>query len=196
MEVTSADVDEDSIEHPDPAKNVIQTATLKANAIAARYRQSIIIAADTTVAVDGAMLNKPSDAEEAKEMLGRLRGRTHQVYTGLVLLHPESGKQQESVCCTDVIIRDYTDDEVQAYIDSGDPFDKAGAYAIQNSTFHPVATIRGCYTNVVGLPLCRLRALLGAFGLHAPLPVDEKQCDSRRCETCQMLMAADDLEFF
>lgn len=192
---TSADVDEDSIDHPEPAKNVIRTAMLKADAVAAHYPHSLIVAADTTVTVDGIMLNKPSSDEEARNMLARLRGRVHQVYTGLVLLHPETYTYRQAVCCTNVSMRDYSDSEVQAYISSGDPFDKAGAYAIQNSAFHPVASIEGCYANVVGLPLCRLSALLRTFAVESPLPVDEDGTDYRRCQTCQTLMAADDLSF-
>lgn len=195
FESTSADVDEDSIDYPEPATNVIHTAMLKAGAVAARYPQNIIVAADTTVAVDGAMLNKPSGDEEAKDMLTRLCGRVHQVYTGLVLLHPQTDTQRQAVCCTNVNMRDYSASEVQAYINSGDPFDKAGAYAIQNSAFHPVASIEGCYANVVGLPLCRLRSLLRTFTVDSPLPVDEDGTDYRRCQTCQTLMAADDLSF-
>ncbi len=112
-------------------------------------------------------------------MLRSLRGRDHYVYTALGALGtipaPEASLNQDQpfqlltdVCATRVWMRDYTDEEIEAYIASGDPFDKAGAYAIQNPDFRPVARIEGCTTCVVGLPVCRVVSLLAKFGLTPP----------------------------
>lgn len=188
--VTAA-VDEESIDHPEPATNVVGTARLKAEAVSDQFSNALIIAADTTVAVDGEMLGKPANRYEAQNTLGRLRGRAHQVYTGLVLLQTNSGHMETSVCLTEVYMRPYGDAEVEGYIDSGDPFDKAGAYAIQSTSFHPVDYIRGCYTNVVGLPLCQLCSLLNRFGISSDLPVAAVTEDHRECTTCVRIMSSD-----
>lgn len=188
VQTTIAAVDEDSIDHPDPATNVVQTAQLKAEAVGDQFADGIIIAADTTVALDGEMLNKPADDAEAQNMLRRLRGRVHQVYTGIALLQSDSRRCETTVCTTDVYMRDYTGEEIEQYIRSGDPFDKAGAYAIQNTAFRPVSQIRGCYTNVVGLPLCQLQIMLGRFGVRSTLAVDAATEDHRKCDTCRMLI--------
>jgi len=152
-----ADVDEKSITHPDPAINVLETARLKAETIAQTAPpESIIVAADTTVALDGQMLNKPADVVEAREMLRRLRGRVHQVHTGVVLLAVGSGQRVTDVASVDVPMRTYSEAEIEAYIASGDPMDKAGAYAIQHPQFQPVLALQDCYAGVMGLPLCHL----------------------------------------
>ena len=100
-------------------------------------------------------------------MLRQLRGRTHQVYTALALLRPADGRQVSEVCITDVPMRAYSDAEMRAYIASGDPLDKAGAYAIQHAGFRPVNGLLGCSANVMGLPVCRVAYLLAQFGLPA-----------------------------
>ena len=130
---------------------------------------AIVIAADTVVALDAQGLGKPRDAADARRMLKNLRGRRHQVYTAFTL-HKTARPPQiiTARVRTDVDMRDYTDAEIDAYIQSGDPFDKAGAYAIQNQTFQPVARIQGSYTNVVGLPLDELRTALTEMGLRLP----------------------------
>lgn len=127
-----------------------------------------VIAADTIVALGGAnaageLLGKPRDADEARRMLRGLRNRAHQVYTAFTLCQPP--RMLTRHVRTDVYMRDYSDADIEAYIASGDPFDKAGAYAIQNADFRPVARIEGSYTNVVGLPLDELQAALTELGL-------------------------------
>jgi len=89
----------------------------------------------------------------------------HQVYTALTLVDAATGRRVTEVAVTNVPMRDYTDDEIDAYIASGDPFDKAGSYAIQNTSFHPAESLRGCYANVMGLPLCHLLRALRAFSV-------------------------------
>jgi MAF protein len=161
-----ASVDENSVHHPDPGIDVIQTAQLKARAVAERVTGSeIIVAADTTVVIDGERLNKPIDAADSRKMLRRLRGRVHQVYTGIVLLDTGTGQIITDVAAIDVPMRHYTNDEIDAYIATGDPSDKAGAYAIQHPDFRPVSGLSGCYAGVMGLPLCHLTRALRRFGL-------------------------------
>ncbi|MGB3714943.1 MAG: Maf family protein [Candidatus Promineifilaceae bacterium] len=160
-----ADVDEDSVTHADPATNVVETAKLKAASVAGfAPRNALIIGADTTVALDGKMLNKPADEKEAREMLGSLRGRAHQVHTGITVIDAESGRSVVDVCSVVVPMRNYSIAEIDAYIATGDPLDKAGAYAIQHPEFQPVERLEGCYATVVGLPLCHLVRALRNLG--------------------------------
>lgn len=93
-------------------------------------------------------------------MLRRLRGRTHQVYTGIALFRPADGLLLKDLCVTDVPMRDYSDEEIAAYVETGDPLDKAGAYAIQHPQFQPVAKLRGCFASVMGLPVCHTIRLM------------------------------------
>lgn len=167
-----ADVDEDSVTHPDPATNVAETAKLKASYVArSAPRNALVIGADTTVALDGEMLNKPADENEAREMLGSLRNRAHEVHTGIAVIDPESGRFVVDVCSVVVPMRDYTMAEIDAYIATGDPLDKAGAYAIQHPEFRPVEKLEGCYATVVGLPLCHLVRALHKLGTDVPADV-------------------------
>ena len=157
-----ADVDESQQPGEAPGAYVLRLAESKARACAKSARaEEIILAADTAVIHGGAILGKPKEAAEAVEMLKDLRGRTHQVYTGLAVLRQSDGSMVTDLCITDVPMRAYRDDEIEAYVATGDPFDKAGAYAIQSAGFHPVKDMRGCYASVMGLPLCHLtRSLL------------------------------------
>ncbi|MCB8942911.1 MAG: septum formation protein Maf [Ardenticatenaceae bacterium] len=164
----SANVNEDSITDPNPAVNVIKTAELKAQTIAAQIQPtnpSIIIAADTTVALDNEMLGKPQNTADAERMLLTLRGRTHEVYTGTILVDMRSGEMVKGVCTAVVTMRPYTKEEINTYIATGDPLDKAGAYAIQHPQFSPVAHLNGCYLGVVGLSICHLLQLLNQLNI-------------------------------
>lgn len=130
----------------------------------------VVITSDTTVILDDQQLGKPRDAAHAREMLLALRGRWHRVVTAVVVSRMVDGRLEvygES-CSTPVLMRNYSDDEITAYIASGDPMDKAGAYAIQHPTFRPTEQIAGCYLNVVGLPLCTLVRLLAQVGIYPP----------------------------
>jgi len=168
-------VDESTRENETPANYVLRLAESKARAGADRAQaDQIILAADTTV-VDGLdILGKPGDEAEAAAMLNRLRGRTHQVYTGIALLRMSDGFLLKDLCVTDVPMRDYSDEEVRAYVATGDPLDKAGAYAIQHSQFSPVASMDGCYASVMGLPLCHVVRLMRKMGVepNANVPVN------------------------
>jgi septum formation protein len=169
FQVMVADVDEDSITIPDPALNVVQTAQLKSAKIASLLDlpavppQTLILAADTTVAFAGEMLNKPANNKQARQMLKRLRHKEHEVHTGFVVLDPVSGREWHGVSTAVVTMRPYSNAEIDAYIATGDPLDKAGAYAIQHPQFQPVAGLQGCYCNVMGLPVCDLMAALEQF---------------------------------
>jgi MAF protein len=125
-----------------------------------------VLAGDTTVLLEGQALGKPRDAAEAAAMLRTLRARPHDVVTALALatdgLDGAMTMVRSLAIRTRVMMRDYEDGEIATYIATGDPFDKAGAYAIQHAGFHPVDAINGCYPNVVGLPVCAAAALLGA----------------------------------
>ncbi len=144
---------------------------------------ALIIAADTTVADEGNILGKPADAAEAESMLRRLRGRQHQVYTALAVLRTADGRLWHDLGVTDVPMRLYSDEEIQSYVSSGDPLDKAGAYAIQHAGFHPVASLQGCYANVMGLPLCHLTRLLRQVGIQPEQPVADA-CQAALAYTC------------
>lgn len=170
--VRPVDIDESSLPGEAPTDYVLRLAESKARA-AGQFAVAgqLVLSADTTVADGRQILGKPADAAEARAMLSALRGREHFVYTAVGVSDPHSGRLVTDLCATQVWMRDYSDEEIEAYIASGDPFDKAGAYAIQNPQFQPVERITGCYSCVVGLPLCRVVSLMAGFGLIPPDPV-------------------------
>jgi septum formation protein len=145
----------------------------KAGEVVVLAADTIVLSADTIgVEQDGGLLGKPRDVDEAWDMLKRLRDQPHEVYTAFTLHrsgdeHPFWTERVRTL----VTMRPYSDEEIAAYIATGDPFDKAGGYAIQHAGFHPVARIDGCYNNVVGLPLCRVKTALASVdwgGVAAP----------------------------
>jgi MAF protein len=163
--VVAADVDESQRPNESPAEYVLRLAETKARAIRAGAEQ-LILAADTTV-VDGQdILGKPQNNAEAIAMLKRLRGRTHQVYSGIALLRLSDGLLLKDLCITDVPMRDYSDEEILAYVQTGDPLDKAGAYAIQHPEFHPVSSLEGCFASVMGLPVCHVIRLMRKMNIQ------------------------------
>ncbi len=175
FEIQIANADEDSVTDLDPAVNVVKTAQLKAEKIAGLIKRpfpphTILIAADTTVALDSHMLGKPDSPDHAKQMLVALRNRKHTVHTGLALLDFASGKELTGVHSAIVTMRNYSDDDIEAYVGSNNPMDKAGAYAIQHPQFNPVAQLDGCYLGVMGLSICHLLQLLKQFDV--PLVAD------------------------
>jgi septum formation protein len=189
--VSVANVDESL--HPQgelPADYVLRLAETKARAISAQADQ-IILAADTTVIDGSEILGKPKDNAEAFAMLTRLRGRTHQVYTGVALLRLSDGLLLKELCVTDVPMRNYSDEEINAYIETGDPLDKAGAYAIQHSQFHPVANVNGCYTSVMGLPMCYVVRMMREMGfvLRADVPVECQTLLEYQCPVSQAILS-------
>ena len=169
----AADVDEEIEEGESPQEMVCRLSLLKARAVAPSYPGGLIVAADTTVALDGDVLGKPADEAEAVAMLRRLRGREHTVLSGVTVYHPASGRAITELAESAVWMRAYADEEVARYAASGDPLDKAGAYAIQHQNFSPVERIGGCYANVMGLPLCHLARALAQFGVTLTVDVPQ-----------------------
>ena len=151
----------------EPAETYVQRLSAeKAAAVAGAVPSPAVILAADTIVIDGDdILGKPEDADEARHILKRLRGRTHRVCTALTLHrldHPP--RHITRLTCTEVHMRDYTDAEIESYIATGDPFDNAGSYAIQHPEFSPVDHIEGSETNVIGLPLETLQNALVEIG--------------------------------
>lgn len=152
----------------DPLADAVAVARAKALAVAARQPEAVVIAADTVVFTPARVYGKPRDAAEARSTLRALRGQEHSVVTGLAVA-------RDGTCATAhglarVTLSPLSDVQIDAYVASGRPLDKAGAYAIQDSDVPTVARIEGCYCCVVGLPLWRLWTLLGAAGVEAEAP--------------------------
>lgn len=142
----------------------MHNAAGKCATVAAKMGDELpVIAADTIVVIDNVILGKPQDAAAAKAMLQRLSGRTHQVMTGVAVRY--KGQQMSEVCVTDVSFRQLTAEEIDAYIATGEPMDKAGAYGIQGRGAVLVEKINGCYNNVVGLPLSLLYLMMQRLGV-------------------------------
>ena len=140
-----------------------QKALAAFDALQSSDQQALVLASDTTVLLDGRSLPKPCDFAEAEQMLRTLRGREHVVATGVALAGPEPGQLISGNSATRVLMREYGDEEIAAYVATGDPLDKAGAYSIQHPDFQPVAAINGCHLGVIGLPICLVSALLGRW---------------------------------
>lgn len=153
--IRTADVDEQSVPMMTPEQYVKDVALLKAHAVAKAHPGTVIIGADTTVAYNGQLLHKPSSADEAFTHLSTLRGRTHNVLTAVAIID-EDGHETVFVEKTAVTFKHVSDALLQAYIATGDPFDKAGGYGIQTDGVFLVERIEGDYLNVVGLPLATL----------------------------------------
>lgn len=145
----------------------------------------VVLSADTIVDLEGLVLGKPVDAEDAERTLKLMRGRSHRVYTALSLHLGKDGPILSDVCLTEVYMRAYSDEEIQAYIARGDYKDKAGGYAIQDPEFHPVDRIEGCYANVMGLPLCHVYRLFRRAGISVDIDIAEL-CQRYNDITCEV----------
>ena len=150
----------------EPSDVAVERALIKARATAATRDSGTVIGADTVVDLDGDVLGKPMDVDDAWRMLRALRDREHRVITGVALIDAATGDERTAFRASRMVMRDYSDDEIESYIASGDPFDKAGAYAVQHERFSPAAEVRGCYLNVVGLPVCTVLKEAERFGLR------------------------------
>lgn len=187
----TADVDETPRPGEAPADYTLRLSRQKARAVAGDVpARALVIAADTTVAFDGELLGKPATAAEARHTLQQLRGQPHQVYTAISVLDAASGALAQDLATTDLQMRPYSEAEIEAYIATGDPFDKAGSYAIQHPDFAPVAAITGCYANVVGLPLCHLTRTLRRFGIQptADVPAACQQANDIECPVYEEIL--------
>jgi MAF protein len=173
FDVRPVDIREDAGRSRDPQIVARRLARTKAEAARLIEPEAPIIAADTVVAYNGTLLGKPADPGEARRMLGMLRGQTHDVVTAVALVPPGRRNILGRQPLTRVAMRDYTDGEIEASITRGDPFDKAGAYAIQDSGFRPVRRYEGCYCNVVGLPLWALVEMLRKAELRAEVTAEQ-----------------------
>lgn len=170
--VRPADIDENRLEHEGETEYVLRICRSKAEAVfqaAPRGRGPGLwtLGADTIVAVAGSVLGKPQDAEQARWMLSRLQGRRHEVMTGVCLLDGRGEVRFLDAVVTAVWMRRLEDDEIEEYLRSGEPYDKAGGYAIQGLAGRFIQRIQGSFSNVVGLPLEEVRDILGRHGLLA-----------------------------
>ena len=157
-----ADIDESMDKTLAPYDEVARVSRLKALAVE-RQEDDIVVAADTIVVVEGTVLGKPQDEEDAFRMLRSLSGRDHQVMTGMTVVRGEEAVTVTEV--TDIHFRELSDTEIRAYIATGEPMDKAGAYGIQGGAALFATHLDGDYFNVMGLPVCRLSMILRSFGL-------------------------------
>jgi septum formation protein len=153
-----------------PLRFVAWAAAAKAEAVAARNRKAVVVAADTEVVLDGRIFGKPADRRQAAEFLQTLSGRTHQVYTAMQLIDGRSGCRAQGVSRTHVTMRELSPRVIAAYLETGEAQDKAGAYAIQGEGRRLIRSIRGPHDNVVGMPMRLLTRLLGECGI--PLPAN------------------------
>ena len=163
FEVASPSVDEDPLPGESPRHLVERLALAKARSVYDDWGGRIVIGADSVVALNDHILGKPVSLDEARLMLRALRGREHDVYTGVAVVGPKG--EAVSSKSSRVMMRDYSNEEMEVYIASGGPMDKAGAYAIQDQDFHPASLLEGCYNNVMGLPTCLLADMLVNAGL-------------------------------
>ena len=151
----------------------------KALTVAAGLNEGFVIGADSTVVLEGRSIGKPEDEGDARRMLWELRGTEHQVTTGLTVVNVSTGKHLTDHMTAEIVMRHFTDEEMETSIASGTPMDKAGAYAVQDTVFRPATLQEGCYTNVVGLPLCRMLEMLKELGY--PAPAESAESVGSRC---------------
>ena len=189
--VKVVDIDETPLADELPKNYVLRLAQAKALAVSEMASpENIIIGSDTTVVDGDSILGKPTDTQDAESMLKQLRGRTHQVYTGIALYRVQDGKMLTELSITDVSMRNYSNEEITAYIDTGDPMDKAGAYAIQHPEFDPVASRQGCYAGVMGLPMCHVLRALQKFDISpaADVPAACQSLLNYRCQVSSAIL--------
>ena len=170
-----------------PEEFVVRLSASKAREVSPLVEGAIVIGANTAVVLDGDVMGKPRDRDEAAAMLRRLRGRTHRVITGVTVVDGRSGGARSSWRATEVLMRRYSDDEISAYVDTGSPFDKAGGYAVQDPVFAPAESVNGCYLNVVGLPLCDTVTLVADVGAEAE--IDPGWTPPEDCVECPLRIA-------
>ncbi len=162
--VIPSHVPEDLKEGELPEDTALRLAVAKAREVAGKLQEGLVIGADTIVVIDGRQLGKPGDVEEAKNMLRLLSAKVHTVMTGLAVIEAQTNTVKSTIVRTEVRFKPITDAEIDAYVATGDPMDKAGAYGIQGRAAAFIEGIEGCYSNVVGLPLSELMDILKTFG--------------------------------
>lgn len=157
---------EEDLQEDDPVLLAEKLALKKARLVAGQQPEGLVIGADTVVALGGTILGKPKSKEEARKMLQLLSGKTHRVITGVALVEAPQGRARVDHEITQVSFRPLEPEEIEAYLQTGEPLDKAGAYGIQGLGGLLVERIEGCYSNVVGLPLTKLYLMLREFGIR------------------------------
>ncbi len=165
LEVIPSKIDEGSLDGEKPAEHVQRLAEEKARHVAQTHQEAWVIGADTVVFIDGMILGKPQSYAQAQAMLTRLSGRKHLVYTGFSIMKLAAGKKLTRVVESAVTFREIAADEMSWYLNCDEPYDKAGAYAVQGQGAFFIREIQGSYTNVMGLPLCELVDSLKALGV-------------------------------
>ena len=164
FDIKSPDIDETPKEQESAEDMVKRLSFQKALAIAGGVESGYVIGADSTVELEGRSYGKPIDSEDAIRMLKELSGTDHRVVTGVTVIEVDTGRYITDALKTSVSMRALSDEDIRGSVDSGTPMDKAGAYAVQDSDLEPASGIEGCYTNVIGLPLCRLISMLDELG--------------------------------
>jgi septum formation protein len=164
-EVIPSLVDETPVCHESPVQHVTRLAEKKAEEVAVRMSPRWVIAADTAVVLGQEILGKPEDVEDARAMLRRLSGKEHSVLTGFCILRHPTGEKHVEAVESKVRFKNLAASEIDWYVKTGEPFDKAGAYAVQGRGAFMIKAICGSYTNVVGLPLCEVIEALGRLGV-------------------------------
>ena len=175
---------ENMLPHETPREMVERLALSKALSVARPLSSGLVIGADSVVVLDGRVLGKPVNNAQARDMLRSLRGREHRVMTGLALVDAANQDTRVTSESSLVTMRDYTDDQLEAYVASGEPMDKAGAYAVQDRVFRPAERLEGCYTNVMGLPLCSLVNMIQDAGLE--VRSGQYKEVTRKCSQCPL----------
>lgn len=155
FKILPARIDETYLAGETPRAHVRRLSRDKASAIAAKHPRALVLGADTIVVIDDLVLGKPRDKKQAREMLTRLSGRRHIVFTGFTIVHP-SGTCKTRVVQSSVYFKAISREEMEWYINGNEPYDKAGGYAVQGRGASFIKAIRGSYTNVIGLPLCEV----------------------------------------
>ena len=179
FEVTPSNAPEEQLEGESAEEMVRRLSSDKAMLVAGQLKEGFVIGADSTVVLNGRSIGKPEDEDDARKMLQQLRATEHQVTTGLTVVDVATGLSMTDHMTAEVVMRDFTDEEMEESIASGTPMDKAGAYAVQDTVFRPATLQGGCYTNVVGLPLCRLMEMLEELGY--PVPSDMPESVGGQC---------------
>ena len=168
------------------AEYVARLASEKADSARNYASGAVLLSADTVVALGGRLFGKPRTSQEARSMLNTLRGRTHSVLTGVSIQDLHTGKHVSYVKESAVEMRSYTAEEIDRYLSTGTPLDRAGAYGVQDLGFSPVKAVEGCYLNVVGLPLCTVVKLLGEIGASVALRQPDRVPYFRSCVRCEL----------
>ncbi len=166
------DISEVMSERRSPDQEVIHLARRKAASLAPRFPGGVLIGSDTLIHLDSGKIGKPKDRDDAREILRRLRGRTHEVITGVVILNEADGRSFDRVERVRVTMRASTDTEIETYVATGDPLDKAGAYSLQGAGRGLLAGLEGDYLAAVGLPLRAVAEGVRAMGLPVACDLD------------------------